>query len=153
MAYPQKPESPTYLIAYAINWKCGALQHRWKCNFQTVVRPCIGSGVPACSVKGAWGTTLNCRRLLGLLTVIQKSLMSEVNQVAMNLIASLPETTHGNKCVSTLTDNFSKLAEAAQLPNKTAVALPKFMFSVNTSFCGVTCLSTVIISISHSFFV
>ncbi len=38
----------------------------------------------------------------------------------MDLIGPLPETTRGNKYIGTVTDYFSKLAEAAPLPSKHA---------------------------------
>ena len=41
------------------------------------------------------------------------------SQVVMHLIAPLPETIRGNKYVITLTNYFTKWAEAAPLPNKT----------------------------------
>ena len=52
------------------------------------------------------------------------------HQVGMDLIGSLPETSLGNKYIITLTDYFSKWAEATALPDKTAVSVAKFMCSV-----------------------
>ena len=48
----------------------------------------------------------------------------------MDLIGPLPETSLGNKYIITLTDYFSKWAEATALPDKTAVSVAKFMYSV-----------------------
>ena len=44
-------------------------------------------------------------------------------QVGMDLIGPLTTTPRGNKYIITLTDYFSKWAEAAALPDKTAVNL------------------------------
>ena len=51
-------------------------------------------------------------------------------QVGMDLVGPLPETLQGNKYIVTLTDHFSKWAEAAPLPNKIAEGVAKFMHSV-----------------------
>lgn len=48
----------------------------------------------------------------------------------MDLIGPLPETPRRNKYIVTLTDYFSKWAEAAALPNKSAVGIAKFIFQV-----------------------
>ncbi len=48
-------------------------------------------------------------------------------QMGMNLIGPLPETTRGNKYIGTVTDYFSKLAEAAPLPSKHTVGISKFI--------------------------
>ena len=52
------------------------------------------------------------------------------HQVGMDLIGLLPETSLGNKYIITLTDYCSKWAEATALPDKTAVSVAKFMYSV-----------------------
>ena len=52
------------------------------------------------------------------------------HQVGMDLIGPLPETSLGNKYIITLTNYFSKWAEATALPDKTAVSVAKFMYSV-----------------------
>ena len=49
----------------------------------------------------------------------------------MDLIGPMPETPRGNKYIVTLTDYFSKWAEAAPLPDKTALGIAKFIFSVS----------------------
>ena len=49
----------------------------------------------------------------------------------MDLIGPLPETPRGNKYVITLTDYFSKWAEAAPLPSKHADGVAKFIYSVS----------------------
>ena len=49
----------------------------------------------------------------------------------IDLIGPLPETPQGNKYIVTLTDYFSKWAEAAPLPSKTADGVAKFMYSVS----------------------
>ncbi len=51
--------------------------------------------------------------------------------VGMDLIGPLTETPRGNKYVITLTDYFSKWAEAAPLPDKTAHGVAKFIYSVS----------------------
>ena len=47
------------------------------------------------------------------------------------LIGPMPETPRGNKYIITLTDYFSKWAEAAPLPDKTAVGVANFIYSVS----------------------
>ena len=58
------------------------------------------------------------------------------HQMGMDLIA---QTAQGNRYIVTLTDYFSKWAEAAPLPSKHAAGISKFMYSVvNTlriTFC------------------
>ncbi len=51
-------------------------------------------------------------------------------QMGMDLIGPLPETTRGNKYIVTVTDYFSKWAEAAPLPSKHAVGISKLIYSV-----------------------
>ena len=53
------------------------------------------------------------------------------SQVGMDLIGPLTETPRGNKYIITLTDYFSKWAEATALPDKTAVGVARFMYSVS----------------------
>lgn len=47
-------------------------------------------------------------------------------------VGPLPETPRGNKYIITVTDYFSKWPEAAPLPDKTAVGVANFLFSI---FC------------------
>ena len=54
-------------------------------------------------------------------------------QVGMDLIGPMPETPRGNKYVVTLTDYFTKWAEAAPLPDKTALGIAKFIYSVSAT--------------------
>ena len=54
-------------------------------------------------------------------------------QVGMDLIGPMPETPRGNKFVVTLTDYFTKWAEAAPLPDKTALGIAKFIYSVSAT--------------------
>ena len=56
------------------------------------------------------------------------------SQMGIDLIGPLPETPRGNKYIVTLTDYFSKWAEAAPLPNKTADGVARFMHSVSFLF-------------------
>ena len=51
----------------------------------------------------------------------------------MDLIGPMPETPRGNKYIVTLTDYFSKWAEAAPLKDKGAVGVAKFIYSVSYS--------------------
>ena len=51
------------------------------------------------------------------------------HQVGMNLIGPLTETPRGNKYIVTITDYFSKWAEAGPLPNKHAHGIAKFFYS------------------------
>ncbi len=48
----------------------------------------------------------------------------------MDIIGPLPITTQGNKYIITLTDYFSKWAEASPLSDKTAASVAKFLFKV-----------------------
>ena len=48
----------------------------------------------------------------------------------MDLIGPLTETARGNKYIVTITDYFSKWAEAGTLPDKTAYGIAKFIFSM-----------------------
>ena len=52
-------------------------------------------------------------------------------QVGMDLIGPLSVTPHGNKYIITLTDYFSKWAEAMVLPEKSADGVARFMYSVS----------------------
>ena len=58
------------------------------------------------------------------------------SQVGMDIIGPLPVTTRGNKYIITLTDYFSKWAEAAPLGDKTAASVAKFMYSVSIIVCA-----------------
>ncbi len=49
----------------------------------------------------------------------------------MDLIGPLPKTSRGNQYIVTLTDYFSKWAEAASLPDKTANGIAIFIYSVS----------------------
>ena len=70
----------------------------------------------------------------------------------MDLVGPLPESSNGNKYIITLTDYFSKWAEAGTLPDKTAHGIAKFIYSVVSysmigielcySFCNYIALST-----------
>ena len=53
-------------------------------------------------------------------------------QVGMGLIGPMPTTTRGNRYIIALTDYFSKWAEAAPLPDKTAHGVAKFIYSVSS---------------------
>ena len=48
------------------------------------------------------------------------------------IVGPLPETPRGSKYIITATDYFSKWPEAAPLPDKTAVDVAEFLFSL---FC------------------
>ena len=50
----------------------------------------------------------------------------------MHTVGPLTETPRGNKYIITATDYFSKWPEAAPLPDKTAVGVADFLFSL---FC------------------
>ena len=54
-------------------------------------------------------------------------------QVGMDLIGPMPETQRGNKYIVTLTDYFTKWAEAAPLADKTALGVAKFIYSVSAT--------------------
>ena len=49
----------------------------------------------------------------------------------MDLIGPLTETPRSNKYIITLTDYFSKWAEAIALPDKSASGVARFMYSVS----------------------
>ena len=51
----------------------------------------------------------------------------------MDLIGPMPETQRGNKYIVTLTDYFTKWAEAAPLADKTALGVAKFIYSVSAT--------------------
>lgn len=51
------------------------------------------------------------------------------HQVGMDLIGPLTETPRGNKYIITVTDYFSKWAEAGPLPNKSAYGVARFFYS------------------------
>ena len=53
------------------------------------------------------------------------------SQVGMDLIGPLTETPRSNKYIITLTDYFSKWAEAIALPDKSAFGVARFMYSVS----------------------
>lgn len=61
-------------------------------------------------------------------------------QVGMDLVGPLPETPRGNKYIVTLTDYFSKWAEAAPLPDKTANGVASFIHSVSILLLSVLAL-------------
>ena len=52
-------------------------------------------------------------------------------QVGMDLIGPMPVTVRGNKYIATLTDYFTKCAEAEPLPDKTALGVAKFIYKVS----------------------
>ena len=52
-------------------------------------------------------------------------------QVGMDLIGPMPVTARGNKYIATLTDYFTKWAEAEPLPDKTALGVAKFIYKVS----------------------
>ena len=53
------------------------------------------------------------------------------DQLGMDMIGPLPETPRGNKYIVTLTDYFSKWAEAAPLPSKHAEGVARLIYSVS----------------------
>ena len=57
------------------------------------------------------------------------------HQVGMDFIGPMPETPRGNRYIITLTDYFSKWAEAAALPDKTANGVAKFIYSMVSLKC------------------
>ena len=56
----------------------------------------------------------------------------------MDLIGPLPTTSQGHRFIVTLTDYFSKWAEAAPLPNKSANVVARFIYSVSVK---IVCIS------------
>ena len=54
-----------------------------------------------------------------------------LSQVGMDLIGPLPKTSRGNQYIVTLTDYFTKWAEAAPLPDKSAVGVARLIYSVS----------------------
>lgn len=54
------------------------------------------------------------------------------NHIGVDIVGPLPETARGNKYIVTATDYFSKWPEAAPLPDKTALGVANFLFSL---FC------------------
>ena len=53
------------------------------------------------------------------------------HQVGMDIIGPMPETPKGNKFIVTLIDYFTKWAEAAPLPDKIALGVAQFIYSVS----------------------
>lgn len=53
------------------------------------------------------------------------------SQVGMDLIGPMPKTPRQNQYIVTLTDYFSKWAEAAALTDKTAHGIATFIYSVS----------------------
>ena len=51
------------------------------------------------------------------------------HQIGMDLIGPLTETSRGNKFIITVTDYFSKWAEAGPLPSKHACGVASFLYS------------------------
>ena len=49
----------------------------------------------------------------------------------MDIIGPMPETPKGNKFIVTLIDYFTKWAEAAPLPDKIALGVAQFIYSVS----------------------
>ncbi len=56
-------------------------------------------------------------------------------QVGMDLVSPLPLTPRRNRYIITLTDYFSKWAEAAALPDKSAHGVARFIYSVSALIC------------------
>ena len=56
----------------------------------------------------------------------------------MDLVGPLPETPRGHKYIMTVTDYFTKWAEAAALKDKTAVSVADVLYSV--SICMHQCM-------------
>ena len=56
------------------------------------------------------------------------------SQVGMDLIGPLPQTSRGNQYIVTLTDYFTKWAEAAPLLDKSAVGVARFIYSVSFQY-------------------
>ncbi len=52
------------------------------------------------------------------------------HQLGMDLIGPLPQSSTGNQYIVTVTDYFTKWAEANALPDKTAAGIAKFLFTV-----------------------
>ena len=52
-------------------------------------------------------------------------------RVGMDLTGPLPLTPRGNKYIVTLTDHFTKWAEAAPLTDKCAIGVATFIYSVS----------------------
>ena len=61
----------------------------------------------------------------------------------MDLIGPLPTTPRGNKYIVTLTDYFSKWAEAAPLPDKTALGVATFIYSVGSVLVYILAISII----------
>ncbi len=52
-------------------------------------------------------------------------------QLGMDLVGPLPETPAGNKYIMTITDYYTKWAEAGALKDKTASSVANFLYSVS----------------------
>ena len=70
-------------------------------------------------------------------------------QVGMDLIGPMPVTPRGNKYIVTLTDYFTKWAEAAPLPDKTALGVAKFIYSVREHRNYGTVVTKIYVCLGH----
>ena len=70
-------------------------------------------------------------------------------QVGMDLIGPMPVTPRGNKYIVTLTDYFTKWAEAAPLPDKTALGVAKFIYSVRELRNYGTVVTKIYVCLGH----
>ena len=52
------------------------------------------------------------------------------HQIGIDLVGPLPETPNGNKYICTITDYYTKWAEATALPSKEAVGVANFLYKV-----------------------
>ena len=54
-------------------------------------------------------------------------------QIGIDLIGPLPETPLGNKYICTVTDYYTKWAEATALPSKQAIGVVNFLYKVKAN--------------------
>ncbi len=67
------------------------------------------------------------------------------HQIGMDLIGPLTETSRNNKFIITVTDYFSKWAEAGPLPSKHAYGVARFLYStVKLTYFTVTYCKSIV---------
>ena len=63
----------------------------------------------------------------------------------MDLVGPLPETPRGHKYIMTVTDYYTKWAEAAALKDKTATSVADVLYSVSIYACKHACIHEYIL--------
>ena len=72
------------------------------------------------------------------------------HQIGIDLIGPLAITPRGNKYIMTVTDYYSKWAEATPLQDKSAPSVAQFLYSVSLCIYAVTCYCICIFIYVHA---